>query len=266
MPNILAVGDPDDPRVEPYRNVRERDLVGRQEKFVAEGEVVLRALVGNRRFSAESVLVDARRLDGRLDALLAPLPDEVPVYAASRTVLDGIAGFHLHRGILAIGRRGHPRAADQVLAALPARATVVAALGIANHDNVGAIFRNAAALGAAAVLLDRTSCDPLYRKAIRVSVGAVLTLPWARGGSDADLLDALRRHGFAPLALTPAGAEDLPDVERPDRSALLLGAEGRGLPAAILAGARTVRIAMAEGFDSLNVATACAIALHHLAR
>ena len=145
-------------------------------------------------------------------------------------------------------------------------ATVLGLVGLANHDNVGGVFRNAAAFGADAVLLDETSCDPLYRKAIRVSVGAALITPFSRGGTAGDLVGALAAAAFEVVALSPAGAEPLASYRRAPRTALLLGAEGPGLPPALLARTRTVRIGMAAGFDSLNVATASGIALHHVTR
>jgi len=178
--------------------------------------------------------------------------------------MDAIAGFPIHRGILAIGRMRPPETASELLAALPARALVVVLIGIANHDNVGAIFRNAAAFGADAVLLDATSCDPLYRKAIRVSVGAALKVPFATGESVESLLDALDRHRFMPIALSPRGKDDIRATARSGRVALVLGTEGEGLPESLMSKMRTARIAMAPGFDSLNVGTASAIALHEL--
>ena len=144
--------------------------------------------------------------------------------------------------------------------------TEVIALGIANHDNIGGIVRNAAAFGADAVLLDAGSCDPLYRKAIRVSVGAALIVPFARLAAGDDPVALAARHGFVPVALSPAGATELAALTRPPRVAVLLGAEGPGLPADVLARAETVAIPMAPGFDSLNVATTGGIVLHHLAR
>ena len=142
---------------------------------------------------------------------------------------------------------------------------VVVLCGIANHDNVGGIFRNAAAFGASAVILDSDCCDPLYRKAIRVSVGAALTVPFARLERGEDALGLLAAHGFEALALTPGGDVMLTDIERPERVAVLFGTEGTGLPEAVLARTRTVRIPMAGELDSLNVATASGIVLHHLA-
>ena len=260
---FLPITDPADPRVEPYRDIRERDLVGRQGLFVAEGEVVLNLLARSTRFEAVSVLIDPRRR-GKLAPVLDLLPDDTPVYLAEQAVLDAIAGFHLHRGILAIGRRCDPLTAEALLAALPERALVLALVGIANHDNMGGLFRNAAAFGVDAVILDAGCCDPLYRKAIRVSVGGVLTTPFARLDEGADLIGLLAAHHLQPIALSPAGRMPLARLPVPPRAALLAGAEGPGLPDAVLARCTTVGIPMAAGFDSLNVATSVGIALHHL--
>ncbi|MEJ6782523.1 TrmH family RNA methyltransferase [Aminobacter sp. Piv2-1] len=260
--NIIRIDDPADPRVATYLDIRERDLVGREGRFVAEGKVVLNVLFAARQFEAESVLVLENRLAGMAETLSLAPPD-LPVYVAPAAVLDAIAGFHMHRGILAIGRKGNPPGAEALLAGLPERALVVVTVGISNHDNIGSIFRNAAALGADAVLLDRSCCDPLYRKAIRVSVGAALKVPFAIAGEAHEIADALDRHGFAQLALSPAGRQEIRELPRPQRLALYLGTEGEGLPPALLARLTTARIRMAKGFDSLNVAAASAIALHH---
>lgn len=262
MPTI-RIDDPDDPRVAAYRDIRERDLSGRQGRFVAEGKVVLNVLFAARRFEAESALVLESRLSGMAETLKRA-PEDLPVYVASGKVMDAIAGFHIHRGVLAIGRKREPASVEKMLASLPDRALVVALVGISNHDNMGAIFRNAAAFGADAVLLDDTCCDPLYRKAIRVSVGAVLKVPFTVGGSAQDLAAILSGQGFNQIALSPGGAIDIRDVRRSDKMALFLGTEGDGLPEALLKQLKTARISMAEGFDSLNVAAASAIALHRL--
>jgi len=264
MPSFVAVDDPADPRIAEYRDIRERDLVGRRDLFIAEGEVVLATLIASRRHRPLSLLLDERRV-----ASLAPLLDrleaDVPVFVVDRTVMEAIAGFPLHRGILALGRRAAPVSVDDLLARLTPRAVVVAALGIANHDNVGGIFRNAAAFGAEAVLLDEICCDPFYRKAIRVSVGHALTVPQARFAPGEDPVATLRRHGFEVLALGPGARERLVDVKRVGRTAIVLGTEGPGLAADVLARARAVAIPMAPGVDSLNVAATSAIALHHFA-
>jgi tRNA G18 (ribose-2'-O)-methylase SpoU len=258
----ILIDDPADPRLCDYREVRERDLAGR-DGFIAEGRVVLEKLIRGGRRPLRSVLVAEKRVTA-LGGLLAQLPDDVPVYAASQEVMDTVVGFPIHRGILAVGERCLLDA-EAVLSGLPERALVVGLAGIANHDNMGGLFRNAAAFGADAVLLDETCCDPLYRKAIRVSVGAALTTPFALAGSAEDLCRLLTRNGFSVVALSPQGAVDLADFERPPHVAVLFGAEGPGLPPALLDSVQSVRIPMSRGFDSLNVATASGIVLHHLA-
>ncbi len=265
MADIIAIDDPDDPRVAPYRDVRERDLVGRKGLFVAEGAVVLNVLLGGQaRHRPLSLLVAAKRVD-RLGALLAHVPAGTPVYAAAQPVIDSITGFHIHRGVLAIGEKAPMPSADALIGGLRPRALVVVLSGIANHDNMGGICRNAAAFGVDAVLLDSDCCDPFYRKAIRVSVGAALMLPFARVDTADAALDLLAAHGFETLALSPAGTITLGEVKRADRVAAVFGAEGPGLKQAVIDRAVSVRIAMAGGMDSLNVATASGIVLHHLA-
>ena len=260
---LTPVSDPRDPRIAVYRDVRERDVVGRENGFVAEGEVVLRVLSRSPRFRTRSLLLAQKRAE-RVASLIDAFDDDVAVYVADQAVMDAIAGFPMHRGILAFGERNEAASPDALLRALPARAVVLVLYGIANHDNIGGLFRNAAAFGVGTVLLDPTCCDPLYRKAIRVSVGGVLTVPFARLGEGEDGIDLLRRHGFESLALSPAGAVPLTDLTPPARAAVWLGAEGPGLPDQILNRARTVTIPMAGGFDSLNVATTSGIVLYHL--
>ena len=254
---IIPVDDPADPRISAYRDVRERDLVGREGKFIAEGETVLSVLLGSALHKPESLLIAEKRIEG-LMPLIGAL--DVPVYAAGPAVIDTVVGFPLHRGILAVGMR----APEPEPAALLAGAKLVVALfGIANHDNMGGIFRNAAAFGADAVLLDATCCDPLYRKAIRVSVGGALKVPFARLGKGEDAIALLARSGLSSFAFTPAGALRLDEMKPPPRAALLFGTEGPGLPDSILGQTRTVRLEMGRSFDSLNVATTSGIALHH---
>lgn len=261
----IRIASPDDPRIAAYTSIRERDLVGREGLFVAEGKVVLNVLFSAGRFEALSALILDSRVDG-MRGTLALAPPDMPIYVASQDVLDTIAGFHLHRGILAIGRRRTTQDAPTLLASLPRDALVLGLVGISNHDNVGAIFRNAAAFGADAVILDRRCCDPLYRKAIRVSVGATLKVPFARADGEVEMLASLADAGFACLALSPRGEHDIASLGPAMRTALLLGTEGEGLPDSVMAQATTVRIDMADGFDSLNVAAASAIALHRLWR
>ena len=264
----VRVTDRDDPRIAPFRAVRERDIVGREGRFIAEGTVVLRMLAAAHHasgdFTAEAILLLENRVAGVAD-VLAQFGDDVPVYVADATVFDAIAGFNMHRGVLAIGRRGAVPTLAERVAALPEQSLVLAACGISNHDNVGSMFRNAAAFSADAVLLDRTSCDPLYRKAIRVSVGSVLSVPFSREESVEAMLDALAGAGFDIWALSPGGAVPIGDVRPGPRVALVVGTEGEGLPKAILDRFRSVRIPQAPGLDSLNVAAASGIALYHFA-
>lgn len=262
MPAPIPIEDAADPRIAAYRDIRERDLVGREGLFVAEGEVVVRVLLTRSLHTPLSLLLSEKRIAVLADAL----PPDVPVYVASQPVLDAIAGFHLHRGILALGRVNPAAGAATLLSSLPRRATVVVLFGIANHDNMGGIFRNAAAFGADAVILDAACCDPLYRKAIRVSVGAALAVPFARLAPEDDAVALLRANNFVPLALSPRGATTLSGLARPPRVAALFGTEGPGLPDDIMSCAETVRIEMAGTMDSLNVATASGIVLHHLAQ
>ncbi|MBE7246913.1 MAG: RNA methyltransferase [Actinomycetospora chiangmaiensis] len=244
--------------------MRERDLVGRAGRFVVEGEVTLRLLLGARsRFRAESILLAPERLAG-----LAELVERgpAPVYLAGKPVMSAVTGFPIHRGVLAIGLRGEEAAPEAIVPPAPAPALVLALAGLTNHDNVGAAFRNAAAFGADAVLLDAATCDPLYRKAIRVSAGAALIQPFARLAEGTDWLALADRLGLDALALSPGAGDVLGEAPLPDRALLILGTEGPGLDAGLLGRARALRIPMAGDFDSLNVATAAGIALHVVAR
>ena len=263
---LISITDPDDPRVAAFRQVRERDLTGREGRFIAEGKVVVRVLASPASLCApEALLLAENRVEALAD-VVAGLPEGTPTYVAGQAVLDAVAGFHLHRGVLALGRKTSSRAVEDILAEAPDRAVVVCAVGIGNHDNMGGLFRNAAAFGAHAVLMDAGCCDPFYRKAIRVSVGAVLRTPTAIVVSAERMLDALEAAGFKTLALTPSAAEPLSVVRGEGRQAILLGAEGPGLPETVIRRCRPVGIEMAGGFDSLNVAATSAVALYQLTR
>lgn len=261
MRSLIRISDPGDERIAAFRDIRERDLVGRRGLFIAEGKVVLDVLRRSDRFEIVSILLLENRVAG-LEDLLGSIPGGIPVHVADRTVIDAIAGFPMHRGILALGRRRDAGDAEALLSALPPRALVLALVGIANHDNVGAMFRNAAAFGADAVLLDAGCCDPLYRKAIRVSVGGVFRVPYAVLPDAGTMLRTVLANALDPVALSPGGQESIADARRNDRTALFLGTEGEGLPPELMQAMRTVRIPMAPGFDSLNVSAASAIALH----
>ncbi len=259
-----TIGDPADPRLDPYTRMRERDLVGRAGRFVVEGEVTLRLLLGPRsRFRAESLLLAPERLPGLAGALR---DCQAPIFVAEKPVMSAVTGFPIHRGVLAIGLRGEAPSPAAIVPAAPAPALVLALAGLTNHDNVGACFRNAAAFGADAVLLDATTCDPLYRKAIRVSAGAALVTPFARLEPETDWLALADSLSLEAVALSPGAGEELGARPLPSRALLIMGTEGPGLEAELLARARSLRIPMAGDFDSLNVATAAGIVLHALAR
>jgi len=265
---LIEITHPDDPRIAEFRNIRERDLTGRENRFIAEGTVVLRLLAGAHAaggdFAADKVLLLKNRVAG-LGDVIETFPADVPIYVAASEVLDGIVGFHLHRGVLALGRRAAEEGESVLLNRLPGQSLVLVGCGISNHDNMGSMFRNAAAFGADAVLLDESCCDPLYRKALRVSVGSILTVPYRRQSSAVELLAALAERGFAIWGLSPRGAIDIREVPASERMALVVGTEGDGLPQSILSAFGSVRIPQAPGLDSLNVATASGIALFEMA-
>ena len=251
----VEIHEPDDPRLGDYRHLKERHLNAEGGRFVAESERVVRRLLASG-LRVHSVLVTPPRLATLADALEGPFP----VFLAAQPVLDAIAGFHVHRGCLAIGERPPP-------APLPrgARALVVAE-DLTDVDNLGALARHAAAFGADALMLSPRCADPFYRKAIRVSLGAVFSLPVVRAqGWPADL-EALRADGVEIVAaVIDGGATPLARFAPPPRFALLLGAEGPGLSAAARAACdHLVTIPMGAGVDSLNVATAGAIFLYAL--
>ena len=211
-----------------------------------------------------SLLLRPERLESMADAVEAASHRGTPVYVAGPAVFDQIAGFPVHRGVLALAGRRVPADA---MALLEGVATAVIVEGVNDHENLGAIFRNAAAFGAGAVLLDPTCCDPLYRRAVRVSVGHVLRVPFARLEPWPTALAGVSQRGFTVVALDPSAAKPIEAVQCPGPVAVLAGSEGPGLSeAARTAADECVRIGMAAGVDSLNVATALAIALHRLAR
>ncbi len=250
-----------DPRVAPYIGIRERDLTGGADgRFIVEGKVALQTLLTRSRFEVESLFLCETRLQP-LHQIMADLPTGIPVYTAPQSLMDEVVGFPIHRGVLACARKG-----DRApLASLLASNRLLVLNQISNHDNVGAAFRNAAAFGADGVVLDAGSCDPLYRKSIRVSSGASLWLPYHHGGTGTQHVAALKAAGFTIWAMTPRpDAVPLGQLQPPDKLALLLGAEGPGLADELIAACQPVRIPMSTGFDSVNVATAGAIALSHV--
>jgi tRNA G18 (ribose-2'-O)-methylase SpoU len=267
---IIRVERADDPQVADYVDVQEASLARRAGAFIAEGTELVRTMIHRSRHPVRSVLVSEKRLEAMREDL-GLLDARVPIYVAAQPVMNAIAGFDIHRGCLAIGERSAIPGADELLASIedPGGSVLIVLEGLANHDNLGGVFRNAAAFGARAVLLDPTCADPLYRKAIRVSMGAALTVPFARLSPWPDALAVLRDRGYRVAALTPApDAEDLRRAPiEGSRWALLLGTEGVGLtPAALARADRRWRIAIEPVVDSLNVATAAGIALFALSR
>jgi len=258
VPQIIDVDDAGDPRLDGYRDVKDRDLTGRGGLFMAEGQVVLERLFASDLCETVSVLTTARRLEA-LD--ISALGVDVPVYVVPQAVMDSTAGFAIHRGYLALGRYSPPTPLEVILSRPCLRLLALSA--IANVDNMGGLMRNAAAFGIDAVLLDHDCCDPLYRKAIRVSVGGIFKVPHYRV---ADLTGLFAAHGIAAYALSPSGKTTLDALRPADRSAFLFGAEGPGLAAEMMAACATVRIDMHGGFDSLNVATTSGIVLYHMCR
>jgi tRNA G18 (ribose-2'-O)-methylase SpoU len=261
---VIPVDDPGDPRLDDYRRLNDpaarREIERAGGYFVVEGVLAIRALLAST-YDVRSLLVtEARAADlaGALDGC------EAPVYVAGRDVLASVAGFDIHRGaIAAADRRTLP---DPGALLRDARRAVVVE-DVNDHENLGALVRNAAAFGIDAVLLSPRCADPLYRRAVRVSIGHVLHVPHSRFTEWPGGLEVVARAGFERWALTPSGDVALATLPVPDRVALVVGAEGPGLTAAALARSdRRVRIEMAPGVDSLNVATATAIACWHVVR
>ena len=256
-----------DARLQAYALVAQPGALRQAGWFVAEGRLVVERVLAERRYQLESVLLNEASL-----AALEPALREVtaPIYLCPNPLFEALTGYDFHRGCLALVRRPPPL--DWRVLAARARSLIVLE-GVANHDNIGGVFRNAAAFGVDAVLLDPSSADPLYRKAIRTSMAGSLRVPFATIGADHGApwprcLSELAAS-FDLVALTPsAGARDLDEfaaAPRAERQALLFGSEGAGLSAPALAACRQrVRIAIRPEVDSLNLAVACGIALQRL--
>lgn len=261
---MISLGGLDDPRLEDYRHVGDHDALVRRGLFVAEGRLVVERLLTHRRHRLRSLLLSATAAEA-MAAVLGDIDPAIAVFVVPQADMNAVVGFNVHRGCLALAERPGPAALADL--DLTSATRLVVLEGVNNPDNVGGVFRNAAALGAAAVVLGPHCGDPLYRKAIRTSMAAVLTLPWVQAGAWPDALARLRAAGFAIVACTPAAhAPALYDTLLPPRAAVLVGAEGPGLTAAALAHADLlVRIPMHGAMDSLNVATAAAVVLSALA-
>ena len=266
MAEIIEIDDPADPRLADYRHLRDvrlrQSLEAEHGLFLAEGEkVVRRAVEGG--FPVRSFLMAPRWLDGLSDVIG---PTDAPCYVLAESLAEEVTGFHVHRGALASLRRTPLPTVEEVL---QGARTVVVCEDIVDHTNVGAIFRSAAALDVDAVLLAPRCADPLYRRAVKVGMGAVFAVPWTRLPDWHDALPTLSRAGFTTVAL--ALGEDSEELESVvaglDRVALVLGSEGHGLSERWQATAdRRAVIPMRAGVDSLNVAAATAVACYVTAR
>ncbi|MCS0636220.1 RNA methyltransferase [Streptomyces sp. LP05-1] len=266
MAELITIDRPDDPRLYDYTDLTDVELRRRREPaeglFIAEGEkVIRRALQAG--YPMRSMLLSAKWLDTMRDVIDA---SPAPVYVIDPELAARVTGYHVHRGALAsMARKPLPEAGR-----LLAGARRVAVMESVNdHTNIGAIFRSAAALGMDAVLLSPDCADPLYRRSVKVSMGAVFAVPYARLTDWPRDLNAVREAGFQLLALTPGAEAVAMDEAAPHRLpkvALMLGAEGDGLSARALRAADTrVRIPMALGVDSLNVGAAAAVAFYAVA-
>jgi tRNA G18 (ribose-2'-O)-methylase SpoU len=266
MAAYVEISDPDDPRLADYRDLRDvqlrQSLEAEHGLFLAEGEkVVRRAVLAG--FPVRSFLMAQRWLDGLTDIL--ELAD-APCYVVPEDLAEEVTGFHVHRGALASLARTPLPSVDEVL---EGASSVVVCEDIVDHTNVGAIFRSAAALGMDGLLLAPRCADPLYRRSVKVAMGAVFSLPWTRLPDWYGAPSRIADHGFTTVALT-LSADAAPIEEAVDgleRVALVLGSEGHGLSAHWESSAhRSAVIPMRPGIDSLNVAAATAVACYETAR
>lgn len=286
-PGVVRIDDAEDPRLADYRELKDparRQREGERRIFVVEGRLAVEALVRSE-YEVVSLLAEVRQADAAPGLLAAVRAAGGAVFVADRAVVARTVGFDLHRGIVAVARRPTPSPvgevvgrADDVARAAGRRPVLAVLEGLNDHENLGGIFRNAAAFGVGGVLLDPRCADPLYRRSVRVSLGHVLAVPSARLAPLPGGLGPLRAAGYAVWALAPdhgegGGGGNRAPLARLARRlgeatgvAVLLGAEGTGLSAGALAAAdERVAIPMAPGVDSLNVATAAAIAFYELA-
>jgi len=263
---VERISRADDPRLATFRGVRDPELVRARGQFIAEGRLVVQRVIEHERVRVHTVLVNEAAL-AQLEPVLAKASADTAVFVCAPTVFVELTGHDIHRGCLALADRPSELTLDE---AIRTANTIVVLEQVANADNVGAVFRHAAAFGCGAVVLSPGCCDPLYRKAIRTSMGAVLHVPCAMASPWPAALAHIRQAGFAIALLTPRGEALALDAfvhARPTRVALVAGAEGTGLSAEAESHADArVRIPISDDVDSLNVATAVAIALYELSR
>lgn len=269
MADLITIDDPDDPRLHDYTSLTDVELRRRREPaeglFIAEGEKVIRR-AWQAGYGMRSMMLSAKWVDV-MDDVIAAAP--APVYAVTPAVAEQVTGYHVHRGALASMRRKPLPAAADLLATAPARGAgrrVALFEDIVDHANLGAAFRSAAALGVDAVFLSPRCADPFYRRAVKVSMGAVLQVPWTRLESWPQDIGTFREQGFVTAALCLDDRSITLDelaARRYEKLALMLGTEGDGLSAAALDAADAwVGIPMSGGVDSLNVAAASAVAFY----
>lgn len=261
----MPVHSLDIPALVPYRSTRDAAALRAQGLFVAEGRLVVVRVLDDPSWVVESLLLSPAAYDA-LRPVIDARRSDVPVYVCPSSLLADVTGVHLHRGCLALVRRPSPVAWEAV-AATATRLLVLD--GLTDADNVGSAFRNAAAFGVDALLLTPGTCDPLYRKAVRTSMGHVLRLPWATVTPWPEALEQLHRAGWQTVVLTPrqpsVRLEAWLSQRLAPRVALVVGTEGEGVSDAVADAATVrVRIPMAAGVDSINVATAAAVVLSHL--
>jgi tRNA G18 (ribose-2'-O)-methylase SpoU len=262
---FVRIDEAADVRLAAFHRMADADLMRQDGLFVAEGRLVVRRVIEDRRFPLRSLLLDEANRRA-LEDVLAGVPPDVPIFVCDTRDFAGITGFNLHRGCLALVERPEPLAPCAIL--LRAQ-TLVVLEGVTNADNVGGVFRNAAAFGVDGVLLSPTCCDPLYRKAIRTSMGAALRVPFARIEDWPSGLSDVRGAGFTIAALSPRVPSQTLDTfvesEKLSRVALMVGSEGGGLSEGAEAAADVrVRIPTHDAVDSLNLAVATGIALARL--
>lgn len=267
-PHVVDVADPADPRLDDFRDLnsidRRPDLPSGKGLVIAEGVLVVQRMLASRLTPLALLGTDRRLAELRADLVGV----DAPYYRASAEVMAEVIGFHLNRGVLAAARRV---ALPDIGQLVDGARTVAVLEGVNDHENLGSIFRNAAGLAVDAVVFGAGCADPLYRRAVRVSMGHALLVPYTRAATWPGALTELRDRGFRLLALTPAAsARSLPDAMaelRDEPVAILVGAEGPGLTETVLRRADLrVRIPMSRGTDSLNVATAAALAFYERAR
>jgi len=264
---LISIDSLSDPRIAPYRNLKDRDLAREGGRFLAEGHLLVQRLLASG-FETESVLVSQARVGERLPTV----PENVPTYVAAPELMTQIVGFKFHQGVMAVGLRGASPTVDEVMEKAISRMrplTWLIAPDIEKSDNLGAVIRIAAGFGAVGVLLGERACDPFMRQSVRVSMGAVFSLPIVRSEDLLRDLHLLREKHGVQLAATvlAAGADSLERAGRAERLGVLLGNEFHGLSPEVVAMCdRKVTLPMELETDSLNVAVAAGVFLYHFMR